>query len=237
MAEGKDGNRSKAALPAWLALIMQISGAALLLAGPVLHALSIAQGSAWHLMGGGVGLLVFASLDRLESFNAWGVSAKLREAQAAATEAVASAEEVRQMALPLARIGLGLVQASNRLGRDEASKQRVESEVKKVLDALKATHSERTACYTEWNAWRLRDKASEVFEAIKEAHPLERGEEIRSFRKPFNDPFRLGAGVAQQIRAGAKARGLLTPAVEMRISELETFEANLARSEASSSQP
>ena len=218
---------SATGLATWLRLPMQVVGVVFIVAAPLLHAVGIAVGSILYLLGAGAALLLLSVVDRIESFNAWGVSAKLREAQAAASQASATAGEVRRLALPLTRIALGLAQAGNRYGRDEASRTRVELEVRKVLNALNATPEERATCYTEWDAWRRYDKVADLFMTMHAENSLDRRDEISAFQQRFNEHSALDETSAQQIRREAQERNLITGEVECRIRELENFERNL----------
>jgi hypothetical protein len=158
-------------LPTWVRRPMQIFGATFIVGAPLLHAGKCAQDSVPYFLAAGAALLLFSMLDRLESFSAWGVSAKLREAEKAAQQAAASAAEVRALALTVVRVALSLAHAGGRWDGNQRARLIADSEAKRLLQTLHASQEERREVYRDTDAIALYDLEGGVYQAASKAFP------------------------------------------------------------------
>lgn len=218
-------------LPEWLRRSMQVGGAALLMiGGPVAYCLDGAA-AAGVFLGAGAAALILSLLDRVEQFAAFGLSAKLREAQAAASEAVASAAQVRSLALSLVRLALALAKGGGRMDGGQRNQRTTRAEALQILEALGATPEERRQAFEIWTAVALHDHASAVSSAIRQAVKLEDHPQVDAWREEIGQAFVAGQPppFASAMRQRAAAFAVLTDgAVEAALARLAQAEARVA---------
>lgn len=227
-------NVEPAALPRWACVVMQAVGALALICAPILHALGIARESTGFLLGGGIALLLFGALDRLESFSAWGISAKLRQAEEAAREAAASAAEVRALALSVVRLALEQAHAGGRMDGNRRARLLIDRETERLLTSLDASEAERREIFREVNQVQLFDRARAVERAILHASTPETAHAVRAKQRQREGDWSAGlpAPSSAQMRAWAIEDGALDAAVEAALRCLADAEERNARGEA-----
>lgn len=214
-------------------MAMQLSGAAFLFSAPILHALDLARDSTVHLMAGGVALVLFGVLDRLERFSAWGLSATLKEAEKAAEEAKASAAEVRTLALRVLRLSVSIVHAGGRLDEQQRARGIVEAEAARLLSELQASVAERREVFAEADAMRLHDLSADVTNALLESGPAEQRQAVQEEIKKHGEAWSRGdaAPSSAALRSFIAAHGAVAPPVDEALTRLAAAEAKRARGE------
>ncbi|NKE46068.1 hypothetical protein HB662_14875 [Roseomonas frigidaquae] len=190
----------------------------------------LVSGYGWEggilVLGSGLAAAVLSRLGDLAEIAAWGFSAKLREAQALADRAAVTAIELRRMAVPLARMSLGLASGGGRWGGHDALRRRTQEQVEALLAVVEASASERQSVYVEWNAWRHFDAAlrarGQIFEALKGTGvPQQSLPEIQKRLESMVDLERLAVAAPCHWRAAAADLEALTPSVVEALMALE----------------
>lgn len=223
-----------AELPGWLRGTMRAAGLGLILvAAPLAHFFSTVEGGGPLLLAVGATAFLFASLDRLESFSAWGLSAKLREAEKAAQQAAASAAEVRALALSVVRLALEQAHAGGRMDGNRRAKLLVDREAARLLDALGASPAERRAVFQEVNVVVLHDMARAVHRATMNAAKPEDKTAVQEQIRRGEDGWVLGkpAPSSESLRALAEEFGAVDHAVEAALRHLADAEERARRGE------
>lgn len=222
-------------LPTWLRRLMQMVGAAFIVAAPLLHAGGIARGSTAYLLTAGAALLLFSVLDRIEAFSAWGLSAKLRAVEKAAQEAAASAEEMRALALTVVRMTLFLAHAGGRWDGNQRARLIADSEAKRLLQTLHASEEERREVYRDADAIALYDLEGGVYEAVLKAFPNGLPAEVEQAVRLREERWNQGlpALLSTDLRLWVANLRALTPEVEVALHKLAAAEERLARGDRS----
>ncbi len=96
------------------------------MAAPALAIVLGFGGHAFTLLLAGLAAAVLSRVDNIKSLTGWGFSAELREAQRIAAEASVTADELRRLALPLARISLGMAIGGGRWGGQKGIRARTQ---------------------------------------------------------------------------------------------------------------
>ncbi|MBY0335466.1 MAG: hypothetical protein K2X11_02570 [Acetobacteraceae bacterium] len=225
-----DTTSTSAELPNSVRIAMKGAGAILLLLAPLLHAAGIARDSTLFLMGGGIALLIFGAMDRLESFTAWGVSAKLRAAEKAAEEAMASASEVRQLALSMMRLALGLAHAGGRMDGNRRVRHLVNRDIDKLVEDLKVSVVEQRQVFREITTIALHDLGIRARHAAFEAADNDAKPAMSAEAQRFEEAWSRGesAPSAAELRDWATKHNAMSEAVEAALRQLEEAEQAVA---------
>lgn len=196
---------------------MTQAGAAVALVGPIAMLLL-----GYGIEGAGVALasgLSAALLSRIEDIKllvAPGFRAELERAQRIAEQASVTAEELRRLAIPLARMALGSAAASGRMGTSKTLKRINMAQVEQLLASISATPAERDEALTDLRAWNHLDAGFAVLRAL----PHDDKREGKFFER-FMDNVALAVAESRHWREAARDLDALTPEVEAALAALD----------------
>jgi hypothetical protein len=214
------------------------AGAVVALVGPVAM---VVAGYGWEggllALASGLAAAILSRLKDLAEVGAWGFSAKLRQAEELAQKAAVTAEELRRLALPIARMSLGMAIGGGRMGGHTGLRQRTRDHVEHLLRTIEATEEERREAYVEWRAWEHIDAAGivyrRIYDAVNAALPPNTSQpsEMLHLHHRMIDVDRLTIATPEAWRNVAETLGALTAPVWEALAALESAAANDPRPE------